>query len=185
MIILKTFESIVEISRAVVYAIDCWWFNCEFKRYRDVLQHGADKVIVNTSLLKDNSLISQFSNTFGSQCISVAIDYRINNYGSCDIFHSSGKYLWPIDPCEWAKQCKYEGAGEIVLTSIDNDGSLDGFDFQLSRSIQDRIDLPVIISCGCGSVNHFLMAFNHGLSAASAGSFFFKRDFNLMQCRSF
>lgn len=149
------------------------------------LHHGADKVILNTSLLLKNSLIKQLANTFGSQCISVAIDYKKADDANFQLFHSSGQIHAQVNPCDWAKQCEEEGAGELVLSSIDNDGSLDGYDLNLLKLISQCVDLPIVISGGCGSVNDFLTAFTHGVSGASASSFFFKRDFNLMQCRSF
>ena len=139
---------------------------------RNLLNAGADKVSMNTSAVKEPGLIRQGANMFGAQCIVVAIDAkRVGN--RWEVFTHGGRTPTGKDVVEWAKQAAQLGAGEILLTSMDSDGTKNGFDLPLTKAVSDAVKIPVIASGGAGQLSHFSDVFNQtGAQAALAASIF-------------
>ncbi|WP_433629772.1 imidazole glycerol phosphate synthase subunit HisF [Chryseobacterium cucumeris] len=126
---------------------------------RKLLEAGADKISINSSAVKNPSLISDLAKEFGSQCIVVAIDTR--QVGDKDLVHiKGGTEATELSTLEWAKQAESLGAGEILLTSMDGDGTKNGFDLRITKLVSDSITIPVIASGGAGAVDHFVKVFN-------------------------
>lgn len=145
--------------------------------FRKILNAGADKVAVNSAAIKRPELISEAAEIFGSQCVVCAIDAkrRADNSG-WDVYLNGGRVNTGIDALEWAKKAERLGAGEILLTSMDCDGTKSGYDLELTKSVSENADIPVIASGGAGSMEHFLDAFRIGKADAvlAASLFHFK-----------
>ncbi len=135
----------------------------------DLLRAGADKVSLNSSAVNDPSLISQGANRFGSQCIVVAIDAKKNkeNSNKWEVYVSGGRKNTGLDVIKWAKQVFELGAGEILLTSMDGDGTQNGYDLELTKSISEQVSIPVIASGGAGCLRHIKDAFTYGKCSAA------------------
>lgn len=126
---------------------------------RKLLEAGADKISINSSAVKNPTLISDLAKEFGSQCVVVAIDTR--QVGDKDLVHiKGGREATELSTLEWAKQAESLGAGEILLTSMDGDGTKNGFDLRITKLVSDSITIPVIASGGAGAVDHFVKVFN-------------------------
>jgi cyclase len=141
----------------------------------ELLTHGADKVSVNTAALDDPDLITRCAEIFGSQCVVLAIDARRRTDGPAgwQVFSHGGRRATGRDAVEWAAEGEKLGAGEILLTSMDNDGTQAGYDLELLRSVSAAVRLPVIASGGAGSVRHMFQALTEGgADAALAASIF-------------
>lgn len=123
--------------------------------FRQLLRAGADKISVNSAAVKDPGLISRAAERFGSQCVVLAIDARRRPEGSYEVVVAGGRTPTGLDAVEWARRGEALGAGEILLTSMDRDGSRDGFDCHLTRSVARAVDIPVIASGGVGKLEHF------------------------------
>jgi len=137
-----------------------------------IFDAGADKVSINSAAIADPNLITQIANRFGSQAAIVAIDAKRGN-GSFGVFVHGGRKPTGRDAVEWAKQAEEYGAGEILLTSMDRDGTGQGFDCELTRAIGDAVRIPVIASGGAGGAQHFAEVFDRGhADAALAASIF-------------
>jgi cyclase len=143
---------------------------------RAVLRAGADKISLNTAAVENPSLVNEAAQTFGSQCIVVAIDARRVSTSSAPLWHvytHGGRRNTARSAVEWAKEVENLGAGEILLTSMDRDGTRDGYDTELTRAVSSAVRIPVIASGGCGQLDHFYEAFTiGGASAALAASLF-------------
>lgn len=141
---------------------------------RAVLRAGADKITLNTAAIENPQLIGDCAETFGSQCIVVAIDARrrVDSEG-WEVFTHGGRRAVGLDALEWTMQAETLGAGEILLTSMDCDGTRDGYDIELTRAVADAVRIPVIASGGAGRVEHFYEALvDGGASAVLAASLF-------------
>ncbi|AZB26278.1 imidazole glycerol phosphate synthase subunit HisF [Chryseobacterium bernardetii] len=141
---------------------------------RKLLEAGADKISINSSAVKDPKLISELSSEFGSQCIVVAIDTK--KVGSTNLVHiKGGREATELETLEWARRAEALGAGEILLTSMDGDGTKNGFDLGITKLVSERITIPVIASGGAGSTDDFVKVFNEtkatGALAASVFHF--------------
>ena len=137
-----------------------------------VIKSGADKVSINSSAVKNPKLITEIANEFGSQCVVVAIDTKFEN-GEWTVFVSGGKIPTGIKTVDWAKQVEQLGAGEILLTSMNNDGTKNGFALDISNQVSCAVNIPVIASGGAGSKVHFKDVFEQTkVSAALAASIF-------------
>ena len=123
--------------------------------FQRLLRAGADKISVNSAAVKDNTLIARAAQRFGSQCVVLAIDARLRPEGWYEVVVAGGRTPTGMDAVEWAKRGQALGAGEILLTSMDRDGSRDGFDCHLTRSVARAVDIPVIASGGVGRLEHF------------------------------
>ena len=138
-----------------------------------LLRSGADKVSINTNAVQECGLISKASDLFGSQCIVVAVDAKSNGVGGWDVFISSGGRATGLDAVEWCREVQEEGAGEILLTSIDADGTKSGYDLKLTRTVSESIGIPVIASGGAGNADHVYDVLTEGKAdAALAASIF-------------
>ncbi len=138
-----------------------------------LLMVGADKVAVNTAAVADPNLVSEVANRFGSQCVIVSIDYRKGADGSFEVFTHAGKNPTGIDPIILAKQAAENGAGEILLTSIDRDGTMQGYDLDCLKKVCDAVSIPVIASGGAGKAEDVLKAVTEGRAAAVAAASIF------------
>lgn len=153
--------------------------------FRNLLRCGADKVSINTAAIEDPGLIARASDTFGAQCVVVSIDYRRSADGKCSVFSRGGTQDAELDPVAWAVACEQRGAGELLLTSIDRDGTRAGLDIELTRRIVDAVSIPVITSGGCGAAAHFVEGFSEGMAdAVAAGTFFCLKDQTPLQTRA-
>ena len=141
--------------------------------FQELLRAGADKISVNSAAVKDPSLISRAAERFGSQCVVLAIDARKRANGGYEVVVAGGRTPTGLDAVEWAKEGERLGAGEILLTSMDADGTKQGFDIEMTRAIVDAVHIPVIASGGCGSLAHFAEVFEKAdADAALAASLF-------------
>ncbi|MEE9229341.1 MAG: imidazole glycerol phosphate synthase subunit HisF [Acidobacteriota bacterium] len=145
----------------------------EIDEIRDILRAGADKVSLNSSVLKRPALIEEAAGRFGCQCIVVAIDARRKQDGTYEVFKNGGRIPTGRDVVAWAREAERLGAGEILLTSMDRDGTRDGYEIELTRRISEAVGIPVIASGGCGSADHVAEVLQRGgASAALAASIF-------------
>lgn len=152
---------------------------------RKLLRAGADKVSINTGAVARPEFVREAAETFGSQCIVVAIDAKRTN-GHWEVFTHGGRKPTGIDACEWAERMAKYGSGEILLTSMDRDGTKEGYDLELTRAISERVGIPVIASGGVGSLQHIYEGLTTGkASAALAASIFHYREFTIAQCKTY
>jgi cyclase len=150
-----------------------------------LLRAGADKVAVNTAAVYRPELLQQLSRRFGSQAIVLAIDARATRRGGFEVYVHGGRTPTGLDAVEWAVAGTHAGAGEILLTSMDRDGTKDGFDLRLTRAVADAVRVPVIASGGCGSVAHMKEALvEGGAGAALAASVFHFGEIRIPQARA-
>ena len=133
---------------------------------RKLLLAGADKVSIMTAAVKRPELVAEAAERFGAQCIVVAIDARRSGPGKWEVFTHGGREPTGIDAVEWAKRVATSGAGEILLTSMDRDGTKEGFDCELTRAIADSVTIPVIASGGVGTLDHLVEGVREGHAAA-------------------
>lgn len=150
-----------------------------------LLSNGADKVSINTAAVDKPELIDEAAAVLGAQCVVLSIDYRRSADGRYRVWTRGGKFETGLDPVAWAVEGESRGAGEILLTSIDRDGSRSGIDVELTQRVAERVSIPVITSGGCGLASHFVEGFlQGGADAVSAGTYFCFKDENTMQVRS-
>lgn len=155
--------------------------------FREILREGADKVAVNSAAINRPELISEAADKFGSQCVVVAIDAKRRPDGSgWNIFKNGGRIDTGIDAIEWACRASELGAGEILLTSMDCDGTKSGYDIELTRKISDLVPIPVIASGGAGAREHFYDALTEGgADAALAASLFHYRELEIADVKEY
>ena len=133
--------------------------------FNEILRAGADKVSVNSAAIKRPELINEAAEKFGSQCVVVAIDAKRRG-DSWEVYINGGRTPMGIDAVQWAAECERRGAGEILLTSMDEDGQKQGYDLALTRAVSERVNIPVIASGGAGALDHFYDAFTEGMADA-------------------
>ncbi len=138
---------------------------------RNLLLAGADKVSINSAAVKNPDLVNEAAKVFGSQCIVVAIDAKRHSNGF-HVYINGGRIDTGLDAVKWAKEVEMRGAGEILLTSMDRDGTKAGYDLELLEAVCSSVNIPVIASGGAGRPEHFLEAFKAGAEAALAASIF-------------
>jgi cyclase len=152
---------------------------------RKLLKAGADKISINTAAVKDPRLVERASKRFGSQCIVIAIDAK-RKEGSWEVYTHGGRIPTGIDAVLWAKRVEEMGAGEILLTSMDRDGTKDGYDIELTRTISERVGIPIIASGGVGHLEHLYEGLVFGKAdAVLAASIFHYREYTIAQVKSF
>ena len=134
--------------------------------FNALLRAGADKVSVNSAAVKRPELISEAAYKFGSQCVVAAIDAKRRGDGSWEVYVNGGRKPVGLDAVKWAVECEKRGAGEILLTSMDEDGQKKGYDLALTRAVSERVGIPVIASGGAGALEHFYDAFTEGKADA-------------------
>ena len=151
---------------------------------RLMLNAGADKVSLNTSAISNPDLVSEASAKFGNQCIVVAIDAKRDGEGRWNVYTHGGRNRTVLDAVEWAKEVERRGAGEILLTSMDCDGTKDGYDIELTRAVSDAVTIPVIASGGAGTLGHLVDAVKRGgASAVLAASIFHFGTYTIEQAK--
>jgi len=152
---------------------------------RVLLKAGADKVSINTAAVGDPAFIKKAAGRFGSQCIVVAVDAKRSGRG-WKIFTHGGRKATEIDAVAWAKRMEDYGAGEILLTSMDRDGTKEGYDLELTRAISEAVQIPVIASGGAGTLEHLYQGLVEGQAdAVLAASIFHYREFSIRQAKEY
>ncbi len=157
----------------------------EVEDFSSLLKCGADKVSVNSSAIKNPNLISEAANKFGAQCVVAAIDAKKNSSGTYEIFTHGGKTPTGIEAISWAKKVELLGAGEILLTSMDKDGTKSGYDLELIKKISSQVSIPVIASGGVGNLQHLSDGIKAGASAVLAASIFHFKEYSIKQAKEF
>jgi cyclase len=156
---------------------------------RNLLNAGADKVSINTEAVNNPEFVKEAAERFGSQCIVVAIDARRvpeSDPQRWEVYIHGGRTPTGIDAMEWAVRMEAYGAGEILLTSMDKDGTKDGYDIPLTRTISDLVGIPVIASGGVGNLEHIYQGLTEGgASAALAASIFHFREYTIQECKEY
>lgn len=155
--------------------------------FKTILREGADKVAVNTAAILNPNLISEAADKFGSQCVVVAIDAkRRPDKSGWNIYKNGGRVDMGIDAVEWAMKANELGAGEILVTSMDCDGTKDGYDIELTKIISENVSIPVIASGGAGNQEHFYEALTTGKAdAALAASLFHYKELEIKQVKEY
>lgn len=155
--------------------------------FRMLLREGADKISVNSAAIMNPQLINDAAEKFGSQCVVVAIDARRRSDGSgWNIYKNGGRVDMGIDAVRWARECEKRGAGEILLTSMDCDGTKSGYDIELTRTIAENVSIPVIASGGAGTLEHFYDALTEGgADAALAASLFHYKELEISEVKAY
>lgn len=155
--------------------------------FKAILREGADKVSVKSAAIMNPQLIADAADKFGSQCVVVAIDAKRRDDGSgWNIYKNGGRIDMGIDAVEWAMKAEKLGAGEILLTSMDGDGTKAGYDLELTRSISENVSIPVIASGGAGTMEHFYEAFTVGKAdAALAASLFHFKEMEIRELKHY
>ena len=153
---------------------------------RKMLNAGADKVSLNTAALKDPNLVREAAAKFGNQCIVVAIDAKQSSPGKWTVYTHGGRNATDMDALEWAVRVMELGAGEILLTSMDADGTKDGYDLELTRAVSEAVSIPVIASGGAGTLEHLKSAFQQGrANAVLAASIFHFGTYTIKEAKRF
>lgn len=154
--------------------------------FRMILREGADKVAVNSAAIMNPNLISEAADKFGSQCVVVAIDAKKRDDGGWNIFKNGGRIDMGMDAVEWAVQAEKLGAGEILLTSMDCDGTKAGYDIELTRLVAESVSIPVIASGGAGTKEHFYEAVTEGKAeAVLAASLFHYKELEIRDLKKY
>ena len=155
--------------------------------FRDILREGADKISVNSAAIMNPRLISDAADKFGSQCVVVAIDARRRPEGSgWNIYKNGGRVDMGQDAVEWAVEAERRGAGEILLTSMDGDGTKAGYDLELTKAVAEAVKIPVIASGGAGKLEHFYEALaDAGAEAVLAASLFHYKELEIRQVKTY
>ena len=154
--------------------------------FKVLLREGADKISINSAAIMTPELISQAADKFGSQCVVVAIDAKRQKDGHWSIYKNGGRVDMKMDAIEWAMKAESLGAGEILLTSMDCDGTKAGYDIELTRAVADNVSIPVIASGGAGNMEHFYDAFTEGKAdAALAASLFHYKELEICQVKEY
>ena len=153
---------------------------------QDILRSGADKVSLNTSAVQNPTLVQKAAERFGSQCIVVAIDARRENGGEAKVYTHGGRERTDLDVVDWARTVADLGAGEILLTSMDSDGTKHGYDIDLTRRVSEAVRIPVIASGGAGNLEHLYEGVHDGgASAVLAASIFHFREVTIDEAKSY
>lgn len=155
--------------------------------FRTILNAGADKVSVNSAAIKNPELIRDAAKKFGSQCVVCAIDAkRRSDNSGWEVYLNGGRVNTGLDAIEWAKKAEELGAGEILLTSMDCDGTKSGYDLELTRTVSESVKIPVIASGGAGEMSHFLDAFKEGKAdAVLAASLFHFKEIEICDLKAY
>ncbi len=151
---------------------------------RHILENGADKVSINTAAVLNPEIITASAEKFGSQCILVAIDAKKNDRGGWTVYLNGGRTPTELDVVEWAVKTQKLGAGEILLTSMDKDGTKDGYDIELTRLVSEALEIPVIASGGAGTIDHLYEGLTAGKAdAVLAASIFHFREISIKEVK--
>ena len=164
----------------------CMWKRKPVLRLKTWQEKKKQKISVNSAAIDRPELISEAADKFGSQCVVVAIDAKRREDGGWNIYKHGGRLDTGIDAIEWAKKVEALGAGEILLTSMDCDGTKDGYDIELTRTISENVKIPVIASGGAGKKEHFYDALTEGKAdAVLAASLFHFKELEIMELKRY
>lgn len=152
---------------------------------REIISFGADKISLNTAAVNDPGLVKECADLLGSQAVVVAIDVRLTMKGNWEVYVEGGKTPTGKDAIQWAKEVERLGCGEILLTSMDKDGTKSGYDNEIIRKIMSLIKVPLIASGGAGEMEHILDTFNAGSDAALAASIFHFGDIRIKELKTY
>lgn len=153
---------------------------------RNTLHAGADKISMNTAAVKNPSLIKEGAKLFGNQCIVLAVDAKKVGEKKWEVFINGGRTPTGLDVLVWAQQAVYFGAGEILLTSMDRDGTKDGYDLELNRAVAESVNVPIIASGGAGELEHFYDVLTYGKAdAVLAASVFHYQKFSIKEVKNY
>ncbi|MBP3580873.1 MAG: imidazole glycerol phosphate synthase subunit HisF [Clostridia bacterium] len=182
----KTMVDVVEkTARKVFMPLTVGGGISDVEDYRRMLNAGADKVAVNSAAVKDKYLVARAADKFGSQCVVVAIDAKRTENGF-NVYIHGGRTDTGIDAVQWAKEVESLGCGEILLTSMDADGTKNGFDIELTDIISKTVNIPIIASGGCGTLQHFADVFEKtGADAALAATLFHFRELSIGEVKDY
>lgn len=154
--------------------------------FRRMLSCGADKIAVNSAAIKDPTLITDAAMKFGRQCVVLAVDAKRNEEGRWDVYLNGGRVKTDLDAIEWIQKAEKLGAGEVLLTSMDRDGTKEGYDLELTRAAAEAVNIPVIASGGAGKMSHFYDVLTEGKAdAALAASLFHFGIINMRDLKSY
>lgn len=159
----------------------------DLEDFKNILRAGADKVSVNSAAIRNPELIKNAADRFGSQCVVVAVDAKMReDKTGWNVVINGGRIDTGLDAVQWAKKAEGLGAGEILLTSMNTDGTKGGYDIMLTKAITEAVNIPVIASGGCGTLEHFYEVFaNSGADAALAASLFHYRELSIKQVKEY
>lgn len=159
----------------------------ELSDFRDILKAGADKISINSAAIRNPELINQAAWRFGSQCVVVAIDAKLRQHKKgWDVYINGGRINTSKDAVEWAMEAERRGAGEILLTSMDTDGTKNGYDIALTRAVSEAVNIPVIASGGAGKLEHFYdVIVEGGADAVLAASLFHYGELSIAQVKDY
>jgi len=180
-ILLRTLEGIAE---ALATPLTVGGGIHSFEQVQSLLDRGADKVVINSAALESPLLIDNVANAYGSQCVVISMDTRPHPQGGWRVWGVCGREDSGRDALSWANEVVERGAGELLATAIERDGTGKGLDLALIKILAQHVKVPLIASGGCGLAKHFIDGYHSGASGVAAGSFFCQRDQNPMQCRS-
>ena len=154
---------------------------------REILRSGADKISINTAAVKNSNLVAEGAERFGVQCIVVAIDAkRIDSQKKWKVYVNGGRTETDLDVIEWVQKVESLGAGELLVTSMDRDGTKDGYDVELLKAVSSSVKIPVIASGGAGNLEHLFEAFRDGrVDAVLAASIFHFKEFSIRQAKEY
>jgi cyclase len=155
-----------------------------FEQVQGLLDRGADKVVLNSAALEQPPLIDRIAAAYGAQCVVLSLDARPDPHAGWRVWSNGGRVDAGREVLTWAREAVDRGAGEVMVTAIERDGSGEGLDLTLTAAIAETLPVPVIASGGCGLAQHFVEGYQAGAAAVAAGTFFCQRDQNPMQCRS-
>lgn len=159
-------ETVARVAEQVFIPLTVGGGISDAETVRELLNCGADKVSLNSSAVRRPELISELAERFGSQCVTVAIDAKRRDQSSWEVYTVGGRESAGLDAVEWAVRAQKLGCGEILLTSMDCDGTKNGYDLELLRAVSDAVTVPVIASGGAGELSHFAQAVTEGHAAA-------------------
>ena len=153
---------------------------------RNTIRSGADKVVLGAEAIRNPDLVTLGANRFGNQCITISVDYKKNRDGEDEVYIVNGKVPTGMHPLDWAKKVESLGAGEILLYSIDRDGSRKGYDLEMLRRISDAVNIPVIACGGVGNMNHLVEGIERGHSqAVAAGNILHHTEHSTIQAKAY
>ncbi len=178
-------EIIKKVAKEVFIPLTVGGGISELNDIYNLLNVGCDKVSINSAAVKKPDLINKGAKRFGSQCIVVAIDVKKTATDKWNVFIKGGREDTGIDALSWAKEVTNRGAGEILLTSMDTDGTKNGFDIQITEKISKLVNVPVIASGGAGKMEHFKEVFEHSADAALAASIFHFKEIDIIDLKKY
>ncbi|MBZ0215601.1 MAG: imidazole glycerol phosphate synthase cyclase subunit, partial [Fimbriimonadaceae bacterium] len=150
----------------------------------DLMRAGADKISINSEAVRRPELLSEAARHLGNQCVVASIDYREVAPGEFRVFIDGGREQTELDPVEWAQRCQDLHCGEVMLTSIDRDGMMNGYDVDMVANLSEKLSVPLVVSGGCGSLQHVIDVLGAGASCAAISSMFLFTDHSPIKLRS-